>query len=262
MPGFPLRKKATKDTIIYWVNDIGKDSLKMEIIENKIIIDTINVALFKKGKGRKSELEDEKAKKLEVKNNIKSNFIDLNKPLILTFGYPIQSVDTAGIRLYENDTIPIEAAYDFVDSIHRKLKFDYKWKKATPYTLHIKDSTFVDILSHKNDSLLLRFTSRSPDDYGNLMINLEISNTGVNHVVQLISNDKVLREANLNKSERLSFTYLTPGKYTLKVIDDLNNNGKWDTGDYIYKIQPEKVRFFPTEIDVRSNWDIEEDWKL
>jgi hypothetical protein len=48
----------------------------------------------------------------------------------------------------------------------------------------------------------------------------------------------------------------------LKIIDDLNNNGKWDTGDYIYKLQPEPVRLFPKEIIIRANWDVEEEWKL
>ena len=43
---------------------------------------------------------------------------------------------------------------------------------------------------------------------------------------------------------------------------DLNENGKWDTGDYIYKIQPEKVQFFSSGITIRANWDVEEDWEL
>jgi hypothetical protein len=250
----------TGDSIIYWVKEIGKDSLKMEITENNIILDTINVALHKKAKGKKTD--NEKPAKLEIKNNLQSSKIDLNKPLLFTFGYPLESIDTPGIRIFEQDTIPMEAIYSFADSVHRKIQFDQKWKKSTSYTLIIRDSTFCDILNHWNDSIILKFSSKSPEDYGNLFINCDISNPGTNLIVQLFSGEVVVNEAIIFKSERLSFPFLTPGKYTLKMITDDNNNGKWDTGDYFYNIQPEKVRFFPSEINVRANWDVEEDWKL
>jgi hypothetical protein len=71
-----------------------------------------------------------------------------------------------------------------------------------------------------------------------------------------------VRETQIKETGRVSFTYLNPGKYTLKVVLDGNINGTWDTGDYIYKVQPETVRFFPEEINIRANWDVEEDWKL
>jgi len=257
-----IERNPTKDTIIYWVKELGQDSLKLEISEDNVILDTIKIALFKKSKGKKSESENKGLQKLLITNNLKSNFIDLNKPLMLTFGYPLHAIDTAGIHLYENDSIPIEVNYSYVDSVNRKIKIEHKWKKSTSYSLLIRDSTFIDIHNHKNDSILIKFNSKSPEDYGNLFINVELSIPGVNYVVQIISGDKVIREAQLNKTERIPFTYLIPGKYTMKIIDDLNNNGKWDTGDYIYKVQPEAVRLFPKEITIRANWDVEEEWKL
>jgi len=36
--------------------------------------------------------------------------------------------------------------------------------------------------------------------------------------------------------------------------------GEWDTGNYSEGIQPEGRIFYPEEIDVRSNWDLEIDW--
>ena len=48
----------------------------------------------------------------------------------------------------------------------------------------------------------------------------------------------------------------------LKVIFDDNNNGKWDTGVYKLKLQPERVAYFPTEIDVRSNWSVDYEWEM
>ena len=33
--------------------------------------------------------------------------------------------------------------------------------------------------------------------------------------------------------------------YQIRVVKDLNNNGKWDTGNYLKKIQPEEVIYLP-----------------
>jgi len=48
----------------------------------------------------------------------------------------------------------------------------------------------------------------------------------------------------------------------LKVIFDRNGNGRWDTGDYLKKQQPERVMYFPKTIEIRANWDQEEQWEL
>jgi hypothetical protein len=53
---------------------------------------------------------------------------------------------------------------------------------------------------------------------------------------------------------------MPPGAYTLKIVFDENDNGKWDTGNYLEKAQPEKVSIYPEEINIRSNWDLDIDW--
>jgi hypothetical protein len=53
------------------------------------------------------------------------------------------------------------------------------------------------------------------------------------------------------------FELLPPAKYKIKFVYDLNENKKWDTGNYLKKIQPEKVLYYVGEINVRSNWDLE-----
>ena len=53
-----------------------------------------------------------------------------------------------------------------------------------------------------------------------------------------------------------------PGKYKIKVIFDRNNNGRWDTGNYIEKEQPENVLFFNKLIEIRPNWVSEESMEI
>jgi hypothetical protein len=52
--------------------------------------------------------------------------------------------------------------------------------------------------------------------------------------------------------------YLKPGNYQFKVIEDINNNGVWDTGNYSQKIQPEPIYYDKTVISIKAYWDIEQ----
>ena len=55
-----------------------------------------------------------------------------------------------------------------------------------------------------------------------------------------------------------SFNMLSAGKYRIRLILDTNGNKKWDTGNYLKKIQPEEVIYFWKEIELRANWDMNE----
>ena len=124
------------------------------------------------------------------------------------------------------------------------------------------------------DSAILLDTTNVPDDsvivndsteqqiplYGNLLIK-STSNTNTPAIFQLLQNEKVVSEFVFTQTP-YQLTALNPGKYQLKYILDANSNGKWNTGDWNEKIQPEKVVNYPNEITIRSNWDLELEWNL
>lgn len=253
----------TQDTLIFWLKNIDQDSLTLEISDAGVILDTTEVAVIKKARGRKEKKEEEEPQKLSVKYNIKNQNIDLNKSLILTFDYPVKSYDLNAISLFENDTIPLVPEMVFIDSnIQRNLAIKYKWKQRTAYSLLIPDSVFYDLHGHSHDTLGTTFISKSMEDYGNLYVSISLLNPGQSHIIQLLSGENVVVEKMLTEDQDISYEYLKPGNYRLKVIYDQNNNGLWDTGDYFYKTQPEVVDFFLGEITVRANWDIEEEWEF
>ena len=59
-----------------------------------------------------------------------------------------------------------------------------------------------------------------------------------------------------NSIDLYKFENLNPGNYKARLIFDKNDNNKWDSGNYLKKIQPEKVVFFPEEIEIRAGWDL------
>jgi|GEM_PF-3969695 len=42
-------------------------------------------------------------------------------------------------------------------------------------------------------------------------------------------------------------------------IEDKNRNKKWDTGNFLLKKQPENICYFAKEIELRANWEVEQD---
>jgi len=74
--------------------------------------------------------------------------------------------------------------------------------------------------------------------------------------------EELLIEKQIFSNVSIRYDYLYPKSYKLKIILDSNANGKWDTGSYLKHIQPEKVFYYPQEINIRSNWEVDFIWNL
>lgn len=253
----------TKDTVIYWIYQLEQDSMTFEISDNGLVLDTVDVALVKRSSRRQEKKEeDEKLTELNVSFSKVAPAPTAESELLISFSYPILKIDTTGL-LFKEDTNYVKfPEIIFTDSIKTTAVIKYNWQQLTSYKFVIPDSVFVDILGQSHDSLQHGFRTKSIEDFGNLFLDINITQPGINYIVQLLKEDAIKAERRISESQRLSFTFLNPDDYIVKVIYDSNNNGKWDAGNYIYNIQPEEVRFFEKVITVRANWDIEENWEL
>jgi len=117
----------------------------------------------------------------------------------------------------------------------------------------IKDSTIIEVDSTTVDSLVIEEIK-----YGNLTI---LSAENKQCIFQLFQNNKVISEFTFTEQPFI-LTDITPGKYQIKYIVDSNRDGKWTTGSWEKRAQAEQVINYPSEITIRSNWDIELDWEL
>ena len=63
------------------------------------------------------------------------------------------------------------------------------------------------------------------------------------------------------------FNYVTPGEIRLRVIEDTNGNGQWDTGNVVERLQPERAEMYFNEkgedlFTTKANWDMEIDMDM
>ena len=108
---------------------------------------------------------------------------------------------------------------------------------------------------------MYKLKTRKYDDYGNLELNL--INTKFPIITQLVlSTGEIKYEKYEENNSKINFEYIDPGKYYIRIIYDQDKNGKYSTGNYLRKIDPEKVIYYPEEIDVRSGWDLIQEFIL
>lgn len=77
-------------------------------------------------------------------------------------------------------------------------------------------------------------------------------------VAQLVKNDKVMYESSM--TDPLIMDSVKVGRYSLRIIYDENDNGRWDSGHLISKTLPEKIMYHSSEIEIRNNWEIYLTW--
>lgn len=186
-----------------------------------------------------------------------------NKSLNLSsMFYATGKIDTSKISL--KDTSKNEIPY----TIHRKedlstYTIDANWKSGMKYKLVFQDSTFYDILNNYSKKQEFLFLAQSVKKGGNLLINIELPQKAEDYIVILSDNSgKVWDKRILRNSQAVKMEYglLPADSYSIKIIEDKNKNGVWNSGSYLQKTIPEKT-FVSKSILIKENWDAEENIK-
>jgi len=253
---------STKDTVTLWLKKPDADSVVILVRNNKNILDTATIRLVKKA-GKQSRGKADELKNANLVANVTNNgTFDYFKSLAFENSAPIAEYNFRKIILKENkDTV--KAKFVFTDSIKRKFRMDYTFKEGTNYSLLIPPKAFKDIFGLMNDTLKIHFTTTSLKNYGNIKLTLKSKDLLCGLIVQLVTeNDAIIQEKYSHANDVVNFVNVNPGNYKIKIICDGNGNKIWDTGNYLKKLQPEKVYYYPTTIMPKANWDIDLDWEI
>ena len=234
-----------KDTVeLWWPETKLRFPL---IIQADTLTDTLNVAIDSLSKGKQSALRIKKFGPYRYFS-----------PPSITFSQPIAKIDTSRLQLWDADSNAVNFELGQA-STTKEYRLNFERKAGANYRLIIDSAAFTDLYGYQNDSSGFVFKFDEPDDYGSLQVNIEspYDQPLVLHLRDQRGN--VLRKAVLMEPA-FTFEHLKAGSYTLKLIIDGNGNGRWDTGNYLEGLQPEKVINYEGEIRIRERWDKEVDW--
>jgi hypothetical protein len=180
---------------------------------------------------------------------VSSSVIPLDQPLIYQINNKIHTVDTSKIHIYPSKdsllSIPFRPEH--------KRDVLFLWpeiKDGGTFTIQF-DEGAIEQLSRPFQST---FEIKEKKDLGTLLIDLEGFNGLL--LVELLKNKKVEQKRSINSSDNILFEDLIPGEYTIRVTEDNNGNGRWDTGDLYRQIQPERIKSYDNPIRIRPNWDL------
>ena len=255
-----------RDTITWYLKEPLLDSMVVAVTVNDTVCDTLRLEPFKKAGartgGRRGRGDDRAP--LAVGNK---NAGELYKPLVLTFPYPVQPTDSVPVQIVAtkkysgNDTSNLILSVP--NTLTTTLVIDRKFEEKVPYTLTIRDSAFWGYNGLTNDTIRIKFTTKTERDYGLLRMTYKLPSNEYPFVIQLLNNKgEVLQSDILHQSGTITYPNLAAGGYKIKAIEDRNGNGVWDTGNYRRKLEPERVLFFSKAITIRGYWELEEEWEM
>ncbi|NCC99150.1 MAG: hypothetical protein EOL95_05520 [Bacteroidia bacterium] len=267
-------KSIRTDSLTYWITDsllykqdtlnLSLTYLKTDSISNLVEkTDTIKMVVTNKaGKKRnKSNAVDDKNLPLLFSHNISSN-LEVYDTLSLNFEEPITEIVKDSIQLFiRHDTLWTKIPFELIkdDSLCTKqLKFLYKKSYGDMYKLNVDSASIRSMYGRTVDKFYKTFKIKQLEEYGNLFVKL--TDTPQNGIMELINQkDQWVQTAFMDGDEYI-FQDIKPGAYYIRLIIDENGNGKWDTGIYKDHKQAEFVYYYPKQIKIRANWDIEEEW--
>jgi hypothetical protein len=193
---------------------------------------------------------------------------DYNKDKVLSmeFDYPLTKFDTAAITMTmttEQITEPQAVEFHFIQDTLNSQKYQLrtKWEPKAKYDLVIPAGTFENVARESNDTLKYSYTGSDPEKFALVNINVLASKSQAKYILQLTNaQGRVQKEIRDVVAGKYRFEFVTPGDIMLRVVEDMNGNGKWDTGDMVLMRQPERTEIFKNEeglevITTKENWE-------
>ena len=274
---FFLEKSLKNDTLNYWIKDsllYKKDTLNMTLdylytdTLGKLVpkTDTLSLAV-KKLKGtssskKKKEGEPEPTKFLQVISSVSSS-MDVYRNIRLAFEEPVAYYDSTAIHLKQKvDSLWNDVPFVFRQDTLHPLAYELlaEWEPEKEYAFEVDSTAFHGIYGLSTDKIESSFKVRSLEEYATLYMNVAGADSTA-FVELLDGQDKPIRKVKVVNG-KADIYYLNPGKYYVRLVNDTNGNGVWDTGNYAKGIQPEEVFYYHQELELKALWEIEQEWNV
>ena len=287
-----------KDTLSLWFNmppEQLPDTIKGEVIyykhdtANILRLDTAKLKLaWRKVESKEEEREREKQererKRAEAageeytppqqENPFKVNLplsgeVNPEEHLWMEFDYPITQLDSASVlltRTLEDNTIE-DRTVSFVRDTAKLRRYQIRsnWEVGGNYTLTIPAGAIRNVAGEQNDTIIGKYTVYDPAKFAVLKVKLTGQDPQATYVVQqLDASGRMQQEKRGVKPSDgfVQFNYVKPGEIQVRLIEDKNGNGKWDTGNVVERRQPERSELYVNEegetiFATKANWEME-----
>ncbi|MGI9543470.1 MAG: Ig-like domain-containing protein [Cyclobacteriaceae bacterium] len=137
-------------------------------------------------------------------------------------------------------------------------------KAATNLEFYFGTGSFISVEGDTFPKIERSYSFKKAGEYGVIAGNVLTEYTSF--VIQLVDKNLKVLETLVSKPDNpiknYRFDGLKPGDYGFRILIDENQNGKWDYGNYLKQLEPEKIVFYvnpdndgPT-VNLIKNWEL------
>ncbi|AXG69358.1 bacterial Ig-like domain protein [Kordia sp. SMS9] len=241
---FKTTRHPEKDTLRYWFENLKP--------ETDSLLFTVSSEDYRQDFTVK--LKDMERDSMKLATNHRG-IIPPNDYFKVSSNTPIVAIDKSTISIQNKDSIAVE----FTAKLNEKensLELFFEKKESQRYNIQMLPKTITDFYGEVNDTLKYSLNTKPNKEYGN--IELSYPGTAYPIIIQIVNEKlELIAEQYITEPKpSYNFPYIDPQFVYFRVIYDTNKNGKWDTGNYLEKIQPEVIKYFPKKVEIRANWDV------
>lgn len=276
---YALQRTANQDSLFYWITDTAlmrADSIRA-IVSYLATDSTEKITWRSDSLWFNKKIDRRKKKKKEgdeqvnpdsippLNINIKNTTVEVYEPLMFAFDVPLDSINQSAFRMQiKEDTtwVAINSALKMVpmDSCEiLNYKIEHSWEPGAKYRIEIDSLAIRSVYGAVSPQVSKEFSVKSLDEYSNLYLNVNVQDSAF---CELVNNSDAVQYTAPVINGVISLENLKPGTYFARLILDTNGNGVWDTGNFAEHRQPEEVFYFPQKINLKKNWDVEQNWDI
>ena len=289
--------KPTRDSIALWLNvesDLLPDTIRGKVTYLKH--DSVRVLrpstedlrlAWRKVETREQERERERQERQRARSEAdgtkaaeprRASTFKLTKPtdrtevnpethLQFEFPTPLSRFDSTAFELIswsdKRDTVRERITFRPDSLSPRKWTMQSRWLAERKYRLYIPTDALADIKGEGNDSITLNLTVSDVAKFATLRLNIIPRDEGAEYIVQLLdSSNKLQREFTHLSGGEHTINYVPTGEMRVRIIEDANRNGIWDSGNLVERRQSERAELYKNEQDeelftMKAGWEFE-----
>ena len=246
------------DELLLWYTQNGTESGQL-ILQSGAFSDTLYVDSSKK------TIDQERHKLSRPNTNMIQNMLLPDTDLILSFKEPVTPTDSFLVHIYA-DSILLDSIQSYrVDSTDsRNILLTLSKDTFGVKSMVLMPGSFTSLDNKSQDSTLIKYKIAEEEILSGLILKVNNLDSTFVYRASLSKKGEEVFSFDINNKSSFEVTVkpLFPGDYQLTLIEDKNENGRWDTGNYDEKTQAEYRKVFNIE-KLRANWEVESliDWQ-
>jgi uncharacterized protein (DUF2141 family) len=262
--------RTSEDTTLQTAAFLGEDNKHLKVYLTNLPADSAIYTLIIKNNNRLIDSIRVRCESKQFKSTalfftdsttLKNLSVLETQPLkIQSTYYSLSAIDTLRVRLLDSSDHPIPYTISR-DADLRTYWVTADWTDKMAYRLNFGDSAISDLAGNYIQNQTIRFNGISSKQAGNLELKVELPYTGHQTIILLKDNTgrailtRVVRDSSV---VQINGGLLPAGMYTVEAIDDVNNNGIWNSGNFSTRSLPEKKFISTKPILIKENWDAAE----